>query len=102
MSVSTSDYDRLCVWWCVRCCSFDSDVLDSCILERGLMTAPTIAYNDDPAGDIIHQPYTAHNQGFEAFQLGHAKRENPYKSGTREHEYWDDGWRHGYLEELHG
>lgn len=59
---------------------------------------PTVAYNDTPESDIIHQPYTAFSQGVEAFQLGHKRRGNPYGEGTMEYRWWNDGWRHGYLE----
>lgn len=61
---------------------------------------PTVAYNDTPESDIIHQPYTAFSQGVEAFQLGHKMRDNPYREETREREFWDSGWRLEYLEYL--
>lgn len=52
---------------------------------------PLIAYEDDPEGDTVHQPYTAFNQGFEAGEQGIPKSLNPYAHDSREEHWWDMG-----------
>lgn len=50
---------------------------------------------DDPARDLVHQPYTAHSQGWDARDTGVSRLSNPYSIGSREWRWWDDGWAHG-------
>lgn len=54
---------------------------------------PIIAYEDDPNNDDIHQPHTAYNQGYEAFDSGYSESFNPYDHGTREFDKWLEGHR---------
>jgi ribosome modulation factor len=46
---------------------------------------------DDPKGDIVHQPFTAFNQGHDAFHWGLKRDANPYPTSS-EKASWDDGW----------
>ena len=48
---------------------------------------------DDPETDSVHHPYTAYNQGWDAERAGINRMLNPYERGTREAEWWDNGWR---------
>jgi ribosome modulation factor len=48
---------------------------------------------DDPKDDTVHQPYSAFNQGFNAFELGLIRSCNPYESRTER--IW---WFYGYDE----
>jgi len=60
-----------------------------------------IAYADDPITDSVHHPYTAYNQGFDAFQEGHPIERNPYDG--RNGSWWTAGWRSAEeQEEFHG
>ena len=53
---------------------------------------PTAVYKDTPDSDIIDQPYTAFNQGYEAYTHVKALQDNPYEEGSDEHQSWFDGW----------
>jgi ribosome modulation factor len=45
----------------------------------------------DTGGDDVHHPYTAFNQGFEAFDSGFPKECNPYDDDSLK-AWWDTGW----------
>lgn len=53
---------------------------------------PLIAYEDDPIGDTVHQPYTAFCQGFDAAAQGTPASLNPYDEGSRENAWWAMGY----------
>lgn len=53
---------------------------------------PLVAYPDDPTTDVVHQPYTAFNQGYEARNQDIPQSLNPYQEGSREYDWWDEGW----------
>lgn len=53
---------------------------------------PLVEYEDDPRGDTVHHPYSAYNQGYQAYEDGYARRLNPYVQGTRESDYWYTGF----------
>jgi ribosome modulation factor len=47
---------------------------------------------DDPITDNVHQPYSAFNQGFDAYELFRMPVElNPYPAGS-ERDWWEMGW----------
>jgi hypothetical protein len=54
---------------------------------------PLIALVDDPLTDRVHQPYSAFNQGYDAFDLNYPDSLNPYPEESREWRYWDNGWK---------
>lgn len=56
------------------------------------MDDPLIAYIDDAANDQVHQPYTAYCQGFDAREQEIPRSLNPYADGTREQDWWFEGY----------
>lgn len=56
------------------------------------MDDPLRAYEDDPVGNTVHHPYTAHCQGWDAYELGCERAECPYDTGTRKAHWWLMGW----------
>ena len=50
---------------------------------------------DDPVNDTVHQPFSAFNQGFDAFGWGLLRNQNPYDYGTNRR-WWDEGWSAAY------
>ena len=59
------------------------------------MDDPLARLEDDPVGNTVHHPFTAHNQGWDAYDLGHDLAMNPYDVGGREHRWWRMGWLEG-------
>ena len=55
---------------------------------------PIIAYDDDPKTDRVHHPYSAFNQGYDAFEAGYGKERNPYTANERLAANWLEGWEH--------
>ncbi len=53
---------------------------------------------DDPIENTVHQPYSAYNQGFDAYGLGLKLLVNPYPQG-REFDFWDMGWKDARAQE---
>jgi len=51
---------------------------------------PLTAYPDDPTKNEVHQPYTAFNQGFDAYDAGFCIDQNPYTG--RLAGWWGDGY----------
>ena len=49
-----------------------------------------IAYDDDPVCDTVHHPYSAYNQGFDAWIEGHTPSLNPYTGINGR--FWQQGW----------
>ena len=52
----------------------------------------TAALKDDPELDSAHQPYTAFNQGFDAYILRLKKELNPYRRGSTNFRWWEMGY----------
>lgn len=67
-------------------------LVKTCI-ERPLMTPKecVTVYKDDLELDLVHQPYTAFNQGFNAYKHSIAMVKNPYRTRT-EQNWWEMGW----------
>lgn len=55
------------------------------------MNSPTEILVDDPTHDTVHHPYSACNQGFDAYEQGLPIDVNPYPPG-REQDWWEMGW----------
>ena len=55
--------------------------------------SPIVAYSDDPLTDSVHHPFTAFNQGYDAFLCGFDISKNPYKD--KNGDWWRSGWSHG-------
>lgn len=53
---------------------------------------PLQALVDDPIHNTVHHPYSAHIQGWDAYEMGCGKHLNPYPLDTREADWWGMGW----------
>ena len=59
----------------------------------------TTPFKDDPVFDSVHQPFTAFNQGFDAYILRLSKDRNPYRFLSIYFRWWEMGYEEAQAQE---